>query len=418
MNTLTDEIDDLYLRFLSVPYHNISYFSETTKKSRPVLKRYITIKEQLSPALYPLLNNRKKMTLTLAELLCKNLCNHEHQEFAYAEAITYPTKERKAIILNHQMCGICCDTTSSHEVMSCCGQWICSECFFQTLVKTTTNLTFQALQCAFCRQEISLPTLKNFTGSHLQNRYDHLNRLRTYPISLDPWRNSREWINKTSKHYRYNQTYMVNIYMLYEQYLKGYLEYSEEDRSTHHIGKCNACIERYYRTYDRFDQDINMKRYNRIPFDRFHMGSVAKDCANDEALKAEMFICQECRDREDNCVIKRCPHCGIKSIRPDGCNFVQCECRNYWCFVCNKRLPGNHEGHNVHYWIGNGSGPYDDHCRVSTNYEGENFVIDNCGCRYCRVRNGAPACTTIDCPHPAKRISENKYQLVCEHCEN
>ena len=90
------------------------------------------------------------------------------------------------------------------------------------------------------------------------------------------------------------------------------------------------------------------------------IATIEKDCANDMELKKEMFMCAPCKDRDENVIIKSCPHCGLKTIQPDGCNHVKCQCKGFWCFVCNQRLPGTHEGHTVHFYVGPGSGPYRD----------------------------------------------------------
>ena len=90
---------------------------------------------------------------------------------------------------------------------------------------------------------------------------------------------------------------------------------------------------------------------------------------NEVILRPQMFCCDKCNDElnNQNHIIKKCPHCGIKTIKPNECNFIYCQCRNFWCFLCGSRLFNDHNGHNVHYYLGNGSGPYGNTCRTLSN---------------------------------------------------
>ena len=99
----------------------------------------------------------------------------------------------------------------------------------------------------------------------------------------------------------------------------------------------------------------------------------------------------------ENIVIKKCPHCGVRNMRPNGCNYVVCG-DHRWCWICEERLENNNNGHNVHYHTGPGTNPYMNRCRVSVNYNAPKFTINaRCKCASCREHNGAPLCRTTDC---------------------
>ncbi len=415
--TLTEDIDDIYVQYclLNKDYHKLSKF---VNKSYPALKRYVSIKENLSPDLYPLLNSRKKLTLSLAESLCKNLVNTDKQVDAYNSFSGKSVSQKKLVIEESKSCLICCDNSSSHEYMECCGQWICSSCFLHSLSTSFTELTLTPLCCPFCRKDVPLDTVCNFTGSYRKK----INKQTVY-YSIDPWRNSYDWINSFTKWSRsYIKRYLCNLYKLYLIYNK-FIKDNPGITDTHHLGYCESCIKSVFRSRDRFIHDLRYKDHRRINIGRVKIAKVQKDCANDEQLKPEIFKCDRCC--ESDILIKRCPHCGIKSLRPDGCNYVRCECGNHWCFVCNMRLPHSHEGHNVHYWIANGSSAYDDNCRISSDHHGVDHVMEDCNCSYCQSRGGAPMCAKLDCCNvvPKKSYTTEhgrvmKWGIYCEQCSS
>ncbi len=413
--SLTQEIDDIYVNYCLLN-KDISRLKQYVNKSYESLKRYIRIKENLAPELYPLLNSRKKMTISFADTLSKSLINIQHQVEAYEAVKDKKTKERVNIIETHKSCLICCDNSVSHEYMECCGNWICSSCFLHCLSTSLTELTLTPLCCPFCRKDISLDTICNFTGSYRRKVKKH-----TINYSKDPWRNSYDWTNGFTKWKNcYVKEYLCNLYKLYVIYSKFIID-NPGITDTHHLGYCESCITSAFRSRDRFMDTIKHKNNRFLNIGRLKIAKVQKDCANDEQLKPEIFTCERCSESE--ILIKRCPHCGIKSLRPDGCNYVRCECGNHWCFVCNMRLPGSHEGHNVHYWIGNGSSAYDDNCRVSSDHHGTDHVMEDCNCSYCRSRGGAPVCATLDCCNVVPKKSHTtehgrvlKWGIYCESC--
>ena len=415
--SLTQDIDEIYVQYCLLN-KNLDYLSKNVNKCMPVLKRYILIKENLSLDLYPLLNSRKKLTLSLAETLCKNVVNTEKQVEVYNSFSGKSVNQKKLIIQESKSCLICCDDSSSHEYMECCGNWICSSCLLHCLSTSFTELTITSLRCPFCRKDVSLDTVCNFTGSY---RRKFNNKIIYY--SNDLWRNSYKWIEtftKTSGFYV--KDYLCNLYELYLKY-DNFIKENHGITDTHHLGYCESCIKSAFRSRDKFMYAIKYKNNRYLNLGRIHIAKVQKDCANDDQLKAEIFTCERCCESE--ILIKRCPHCGIKTLRPDGCNYVRCECGNNWCFVCNMRLPHSHEGHNVHYWIGNGSSAYDDNCRISSDYHGLDHVMKDCNCKYCRSRGGAPMCATLDCknsvpekPYTTEHGRVMNWGIYCDKCSS
>ena len=114
-----------------------------------------------------------------------------------------------------------------------------------------------------------------------------------------------------------------------------------------------------------------------------------------------MFYCSTCEITENE--IKKCPHCGVKTVKPDQCNFIPvCKCYQAWCFICQSRLPNDKFGHNHHFWTGNGTSAFSPDCRVTKKIEGRpTHVIEKCKCKYCRKRNFKPLCLHLECNNSA-----------------
>ena len=419
--SLTQEIDDTYVKYCLLGHNTKELCSHYTHKSRAVLKRYISLKEDLSPELYPLLNSRKQLTQSFAQAICKTIKNPLQQVSVYHSIDGKNTSEKIQNMSSYTNCLICCANSSYHEHMDCCGQCICTRCFKQCLIQSVTGLTMMSLTCPFCRSDIPTRMICDFTRSHRIKINNHTNY-----YSLEPWRNTPDWLfsvfSDESRIHPYQMNYYLrNLHDLYEKYTK-FISDDPECIENNHIGYCHQCIQSEYQTIDNFKRLLRTKPLKRSNLERINLAKVQKDCANDEQLKSEIFQCQRCSEA-DTCV-KRCPHCGTKTIRPDGCNYVRCVCGNHWCFVCNMRLPDSHEGHNVHYWIGLGSSAYDDRCRISEDHHGIDYVIDGCSCEYCSTRDGAPICASLDCNRPVPKKSYTsphgrsfQWGIYCEqHC--
>jgi hypothetical protein len=209
--------------------------------------------------------------------------------------------------------------------------------------------------------------------------------------SCDEWRRSKEFIQsrKFSKRYNTNLYYKFHYLIGLLKRLKGYdgedLQLLTDDEK--YYGVCYQCSPLVSNTYTQKEEFKNLR-----------ISSVDKQCVNGEGeivvLQPQMFKCSSCKNNEENIIIKKCPHCGIKTLKPDGCNYVICGDHN-WCFICNERLESNHNGHNVHYWMGRGSSAWSNKCRKSENHNAPTYILKNCSCYSCR---GQPSlCRELDC---------------------
>ena len=95
---------------------------------------------------------------------------------------------------------------------------------------------------------------------------------------------------------------------------------------------------------------------------------------------------------------KKCPHCGVLGKpNPGQCNYLYCG-DHRWCYVCQARLPLDNNGHNVHYYVGNGSSAYDFDCRITKNNGiRPTFVLETCDCSSCSTRHGKALCLNDNC---------------------
>ena len=417
--SLTDEIDDIYIKYLLLN-KQMHLLCQQTKKSRAILNKYIAIKENLDLELYPLLNDRKKMTQDIALFLSKEVLNPLVQCSLYSKIKTMTTKQKKEFIKESQLCHICACSTTTHEFFPCCGNTMCSKCLYKLIEETVMGLCVKKIGCPFCRKELSIDSLQNFlhcfrTKKTMQFGYGDKKRYKKIKMyyTTEPWRQTDPYKQKIY----FDTTSMIN---LFNNYIHIYQSLSTDgiDPENFHYGYCHRCIENVYLNRSRYKQSLcKSPRLN--PYKRLHIAEVPKDCA--QVVKEDMFLCGVCQSNEEEYnVIKSCPHCGIKTIKPTNCNYVCCQCGGKWCYVCNMRLPNTHEGHNVHFWIGNGSSPYDNHCRISENYEGETHVLETCDCSHCKERKGRPMCISIDCQKPSvnlyNRQGETLYKLHCLDC--
>ena len=101
-----------------------------------------------------------------------------------------------------------------------------------------------------------------------------------------------------------------------------------------------------------------------------------------------------------SCIIKKCPHCGIKTLKPSGCNYIYCG-DHRWCWICNERIENNNNGHNHHYWTGPGTSAFSPECRVTLETDTPDHVIKRCPCKHCRKRDFKPLCLHLECNNTA-----------------
>ena len=176
-----------------------------------------------------------------------------------------------------------------------------------------------------------------------------------------------------------------------------------------------------------YNDNYSQKRH----FRRLRIGNVQKQCVNDQneivVLEPNMFLCIICKshleDPNDG-EFKKCPHCGIKTLKPNGCNFIYCD-DHRWCFICNERIENNENGHNKHYHTGPGTSPYSNQCRQSIDYDAPKFLIKGkCNCNTCKEHNGSPLCRTLECMnHTSPTIHQNpideneiEFNIYCQQC--
>lgn len=85
------------------------------------------------------------------------------------------------------------------------------------------------------------------------------------------------------------------------------------------------------------------------------IGLCSECCKNDlrelneecgEQASREKYICDECVQLKSLDNVKKCPNCGIKVYRIDGCHWMACKCNKAWCWYCLKVMEIK-EGHVV-----------------------------------------------------------------------
>jgi hypothetical protein len=415
-------IDDVYMNYL-LCNKDLQMISSISKKSKATIKKYIDIKENLHDDLYQLFST-KKITIDIALYLIKHIFNPEHQLCIYPSLINFKTPDKKIKISQENICDICCGNSKLFEITPCCQNKLCLSCLRNIVLSSSKDIQFQLLSCPFCRDIFPLDYL------YMILKVGDMK-------SFEPWRNKYEYeynykiyndekFGRCIKYYLHNTIYKYKYNLqqiIQSNHIDDHsLEMIKEELTNHIYSNCYHCVQKWYGNHKRFHEKQYFSDNSKMKY--ISLGTIEKQCVNnDTPLKRNMFLCQPCFDKHNSGEFKKCPHCGIKTLKPNGCNFVKCKCGNKWCFVCNLRLPNTHEGHNVHYYIGYGSGPYDDHCRISTNYKGETHILQECNCKYCRERNGAPLCKNIDCYRPTnfnKKYSQTKkglfYNMYCDQC--
>ena len=385
-NLLTDKIDHAYMMYV-LSNKKISKASSLTKISPVTMKKYVTIKERLDITLFDELNKKgkEKLQLGFALDLCNYVLNPEIQIMFYPSLIQIPNKERKSKLGEMNMCMICADSTINFEILPCCNNLLCGSCLITIMETTINNISIKSIQCPFCNCDFTHTFIQWFL------KYTHK--------SYESWRS----LDVYKKNKKYNDLYTNNLYYKYvltRKMVRRINDYSEDK----YYGVCTKCT------------PVPSKNMNQARmFRNIKITSVEKTCVNDEneiaVLKPEMFLCSPCKREEEDPnhqIFKKCPHCGIKTVKPDGCNYVMCADHN-WCFICNERLERNHNGHNVHYHMGPGSGPFSDKCRKSEDYDAPRFILNTCPCNSCK--NGPPLCRSIDCMNRTNHVH-------CYECRN
>jgi len=400
--TITEDIDDIYILYLLCE-RNIRKVKELSIKSLGTLKKYITIKEQLESSLFPLLNN-KELSLGIGHLLSKNVLNQDIQLQIFCTLKNKTTKEKEEQILSSKECMICSDSSCIHEFLSCCRNTICLTCLLNIAENCILDVPFQLIRCPYCRSSINLAKIEEHSS------WGYLPMYQTIIQRYGP-----NYIKGLRIQYLYMRSMILNKKTWTEHQLRKRMDKK-------YYGLCHTCIKVSFGTKQKLKESFRLPIQYQQKQKTIRLGSLVKQCAgNNIEIKQEMFQCSSCKDKE-KVEIKKCPHCGLQSIRPNECNYVKCDCKQFWCFICRNRLPGGHEGHNVHFWMEVGTSAFSNECRVTKNYPNSFHILNDCKCRHCRKRKGSPLCSTIDCMNNSsknrRKYSETGilYNQLCDKC--
>jgi hypothetical protein len=367
-------------------------------------------------SLIEFLNKKGKYKLKISDaiFLCENVLNPEHQFTIYNEYVEAPKATKSTVLQEIMTCMICMDTKCNFEFMPCCNKLICEACLSQTFSTTIQDIIFKPVNCPFCNENINL----NYFRWFLQQRIHD---------SKEFWRQTKLY----RKNIHSNRIYMKNLYNRYLtliQKIETIQDYDLTDikpdfktllGEEKYFGPCSECTPTF------IENDWNLVQNRQ--WDRVLMCDIPRQCGNGEGgileLQPEMFRCVVCKSRDEDYSdgeFKKCPHCGIKSLKPDGCNFIYCG-DHRWCFICNERIENNENGHNKHYWTGPGTSPYSARCRESTDSNSQRYVIrGKCDCSDCREHGGAPLCRSLECTRRAevKYVADGEpiFHMYCVNC--
>ena len=298
-------------------------------------------------------------------------------------------KDKIRILQESTTCPICMDTNPYFEYTPWCKTPICETCFSRTFETYIQDIIFKPVKCPYCNVALDLIYVKWY----LRQRINHDKEL---------WRNTK--ILKEKCHF--NIPYQVNLYNKYLTMISRielsqdyYIVDTEPDFDSLLGNEKYFCCSQCSPIIRKNEPIISKRSWNLL-----NISDIPKECGNGEGgilvLEPEMFRCVVCKSRDENMddgEFKKCPHCGIKTVKPDGCNFIYCG-DHRWCWICNERIENNSNGHNKHYWTGPGTSPYTNRCRESINSNSERYVIhDKCDCSACKPHGGAPLCRNIDC---------------------
>ena len=368
----------------------VSDLKKYTKLSNITIKKYLTIQENLDIRLFSYLDNIKhKLSIEIAYQLSSNFVNPDTQYNIFINFIKKNNKENKTIISKLKLCPICYEETSYITNVNCCNNFICEKCLLDTFLMYLSDPCFKLIVCPFCNKTVEYKFLNYIMNTRFNN-------------------NENLWIDsKFKKYINFRSLYFRKLTTIHYSIYTKINTFKYSDISKKIFGYCRICI-------------------NQLPISKgviidIKVKSIEKRCINDQnqllVIKPELFICSECeKTRNTNQEIKKCPHCSVKTMKPDGCNFIsRCKCSQSWCFICSSRLPNDTFGHNHHYWNGNGTSAYDNNCRVSLKSKNESHVIEFCKCMHCIKRNMKPVCIDLNCDKTAK----NCYVKYCdEHLTN
>lgn len=477
MKSLMNEIDEIYVLYL-LSDKNISKLLQITNKSSATIRKYITIKESLDFSLFPFLNKKgsEKLTLDVALYLCKQILNPSIQETIYPEIQFLRSKDKKKYIQETTMCLLCADNCNCMDTFPCCGKFICELCMITIFETMITSITIELPKCPFCNIYLSPSFIKKyiltkdsnlfskrepwmnkspyFKKSSLYDKY-HL----TYYLK-NICKIIKEIINIIEYHYEMNEILPKSDRLLQ---MKQELTSLLEERNIRNFSKIKGLRKDIRNVQEEIElatgekwgsrntimviiDDTNIQKLyplitkntifglcyqcnkiqKNIPImDKLRFSQIKKNyklctlerqCANQEnelfEAKPEMFVCNDCTDG----TFKKCPHCGVKTLKPDGCNYIYCG-DHRWCWICEERLENSNGGHNEHYYTGPGTSPYTNRCRKSMNMTTKPwFILDTCDCSHCIANEGLPLCRTLECMNRTYYLDDNKPSKYCYEC--
>jgi hypothetical protein len=414
--TLSQKLEDVYVKYL-LNDRDVSKTLGVVKVTRPTLLKYLKIYEKLDPELRVEMDRKKnKLTMTMAIYLCDNVLHPSMQCEIYPQIKFLKTPDKKQKIAELCECILCADTRVAFEEMPCCGTIMCEACVMRVYDEAIDGICYKAVRCPFCSQCFTLKEARDFLVTKF--------KLHSYVRYRDDWRNHRKYRDNLSS----NPTYSLNLYNKFTNIISA-IEDSQrkprrerlrnQTRDFSSVGKDDT----YYGACTSCTPAVSSRI--RIDWGHIEMCEVEKQCAQGDGelavLDPGMFLCTVCKSHQepDDATFKKCPHCGIKTLKPDGCNYVVCG-DHRWCWICNERLEVNHDGHNTHYFTGlPGASPYANECRVSLKQNKPLFTMSQCECASCAPFGGAPLCKTLECMHRAQWRRQGRshdFQLTREYC--
>lgn len=373
------------------------------KLSQQTLKKYILIGNFLDTILldYLTIKGKHKLSLYLAEKFANIIPNHDFQYDIYMRMCSdnHINKDKIKYFSNYINCDICCELSCNQERLPCCNHFICLDCLYKHLDVTINDITFIGCKCPFCNTY--------FTRKYLYR----ILKLRITDKSIS-WIRGVHKIYSKRFYYRNLFEKMISIIqgieLIQDKFIDDTMDFNkliESNEKELYYGVCNSCCP---------PVENRPPPRNHVIFNDIKVNTIEKQCVNSEGnivvLKREMFKCESCNVSLS--VYKKCPHCGIKTLKPDGCNYVICG-DHRWCFICNERLPNDNNGHNVHYWTGPGSSPYSNQCRTSTGSHLPHHTLHWCDCISCKGRG--PLCHNLDCYNRCK-MNINTFEKYCIDC--
>ena len=413
--SVAEKIDEVYILYC-LSGRNVKKTLTLTNIRRPTLNKYIMIKERLDLTLFDHLDQKKgqkKLTLEMAMYICKNVLNPEYQNHIFGEIQGLPKIQMKQRIHELSECLLCADQSCNFELTPCCGQFLCEGCLSRIALSEIEDLTFKPIKCPFCRVSFTLNELKRMMVTK------HLRR----SPGMDLWQITNDYYGSLT----FNYTYSKNLYNKFMRILEeiefhlGLIGTEERMKlsSRDYEGVIGTDI--YYGCCTSCTPDTSKTR--NVNYQQLRISSVEKQCAMGDGelvvLDPGQFLCTICKsfleDPEDG-TFKKCPHCGINTLRPEGCNYVRCG-DHRWCFICNERLENNPSGHNEHYYTGlPRASAYASSCRQSLNQEKPKFILKTCDCSGCKDHDGAPLCRELECMNRTSK-DKDSFKTLCEECD-